>query len=303
MVRRLIAVLIVALLAASCSSSDRLASVNDVDITKGDLFALRPSYEGDASVDSETVRSDLTLLIILEAVKDAAADQYGYEVAEAAIDERIANPPERYAGLFEMEEDADVAEHAVRASAVQSLLRDALVAELAKEDAGSWELMLAEHPEDVTRTCLRHISVATEEEAADVMTRLESGEDFVAVAEEVSTDTTNRGELLATAEGDCLVFYTMVGTEFAHLAATAPVGEPVGPIQAYDEFNILLVEEKLAPSLAELEADPLEWLDPTLTSALYTPWFNDVVRAADIYVSPTVGRWSEDGIGIAPPGE
>jgi len=303
MVRRLIAVLVVALLAASCSTSDRLATVNGDDITKEDLFSLRPSYEGDESVDSETVRSDLTLLIILEAVVDAVAEQYGYEITDAAIDERVASPPERYAQLFDLDEGADVTDDAVRASAVQSILRDVIVAELAEADAGSWEKMLAERPENVTRTCLRHISVATEEEAGDVMARLEAGEDFVTVAAEVSTDTTNFGEVLATAEGDCLVFYTMVSTEFANLAATAPIGEPVGPIEAYDEYNILLVEEKLAPTLAELEAVPLEWLDPTLASALYTPWFNDVVRAADIEVSATVGRWSEDGIGIAPPGE
>ena len=55
--------------------------------------------------------------------------------------------------------------------------------------------------------------------------------------------------------------------------------------------------------MADLEADPMSFFDPDYISALYTPWLNDVVRAADIDVSPTVGRWSEAGVGIAPPGE
>lgn len=305
MIRRLLVVFAIALLAASCSSADRLATVNGEDITKDELLALRPSYEEAEFVSAETIRSDLTLLIILEAVSDAAREQFGFEVAEAQIAERTVNPPSRYEALIgPPERFTDVTAEAIRASVIQTLVRDVVVANLAEIDAGNWDALIAERPEDITRSCVRHISVGSEDEADVVLARLADGEDFATLAGEVSLDQQSPGGLLATATGDCLVWLKRAGLEFARLAATAPLRTAVGPVAANGEYNILFVEERLAPaSVAELASDPMEWLDPDLISSLYTPWFNAVVKATDIDISPTVGRWSEDGLGIAPPGQ
>jgi parvulin-like peptidyl-prolyl isomerase len=304
-VRRLLALAALALLAASCSTADTLASVNGNEITKADLNALRPSYAEGSSLNAEQVRQDLTLLIVLEAVQDAALDQFGYEIAESDIADRLANPPSRYASVIApAEQFADVTEQAIRASAIQSLVRDAVVPELARQELGGFDALITERPEEVTRSCVRHISTATFAEAQTVLERLQAGEDFVAVAAEVSLDQASIDGLIAGADGDCLVWLSRAGREFANLAATAPLNEFAGPVATDNDWNIIRVEERLAPaSTAELEADAMEYFDPDFISALYTPWLNDVVRAANIDVSPTVGRWSEVGIGIAPPGE
>lgn len=303
--RRILILLPLAVLAASCSSSSNLATVNGNEITREDLFALRPSYSETLSLEAEQVRSDLTTLIIVEAVQDAASEQFGYEVTEAEIEERVANPPQRYATVIAPPEQfADTTEENIRSRAIQSLVRDAVVAQLAREDLGSYETVIAERPEEVTRSCVRHISTTSSEAAQEVLARLQDGEDFVALAAEVSTDQASVGGLIAGADGDCLVFLTRAGIEFANLAATAPLGEPVGPVPSSSDWNVILVEERIAPaSAAEWEADTMEFINPDIVSALYTPWFNDAVRLADVDVSPTVGRWSEVGIGIAPPGE
>ncbi|MCP4303937.1 MAG: peptidylprolyl isomerase [bacterium] len=303
--RRLLVVLAVALLAASCSTADTLATVNDNEITKDDLFALRPSYADAGTLTSEQVRQDLTLLIIIEALSDAANEEYGYELTEEAIDERMANPPDRYVTVIAPPEQfEDVTEDAVRASAAQTLLRDAVVPELALVESGGYETLMSERPEEVTRACVRHISTATEAEALAAKERVEAGEDFAAVAAEVSLDQANVGGLLVTQDGDCLVFLSRAGVEFARLAATAPLQTPSGPVDSNGEWNIVVVEDRVGPaSVADLAADPMGFYDPDYISALYTPWLNGVLRTADIDVSPTVGRWSADGIGIAPPGE
>lgn len=303
--RRIAALLVVGMLAASCSSADTLATVNDNEITRSDLSALRPSYSDVSSLNAEQVRQDLTLLIVLEAVQDAARDQFGYEITEADIEDRLENPPARYAAVIgPPEQFTDVTAEAIRASVIQSLVRDAVVPGLAEEEAGGFETLLASRPEEVTRSCVRHISTATFEEAEAVLARLQAGEDFAVVAAEVSLDQTSPGGLIATADGDCMVFLTRIGLEFANLAATAPLNEPVGPVVSADEWNIIVVDDRRAPaSAAELAADPMEFFDPDYISALYTPWLNEVVREAEIDVSPTVGRWSEAGIGIAPPGD
>jgi parvulin-like peptidyl-prolyl isomerase len=303
--RRLLFLLPIAVLAASCSSADTLATANGSEITRADLNALRPSYSDASSLNAEQVRQDLTLLIVLEAVQTAAEEQYGYVITDADIEERMTNPPSRYSAVIAPPDQfADVTSEAIRASAIQSMVRDAVVPELAKEESGGLENLMAERPEYVTRACVRHISTASFEEAEAALGRLQDGEDFVTVAAEVSLDQASVGGLIAGPDGDCLVWLTRAGLGFANLAATAPLNEPAGPVIANDEWSVIVVEERLAPATAaELEMDPMEYFDPDLISALYTPWLNDSVRMATIVVSPTVGRWSEAGIGIAPPGE
>ena len=304
-VRRLGLLLCIALLAASCSSSDTLATINGAEITKAELTALRPSYEDVKSLNAETVRSDLSLLIVMEALETAAEQQFGAVITEDDIEERLANPPERYAQIIAPpDEFADITEEAVRVSARQSLVRDAAVSELAGREPGGFEAMLTQRPQDVTRVCLRHIATSSEGEAIQVMERLEAGEDFEALAAEVSLDQVSPGGLITNENGDCLIWVGRAGDEFAFLAATAPLNEPAGPIVSGEGWDVIVVVDRKGPaSPAELEADPMEFLAPDLTSALYTPWANDAIREAEIEVSPTVGRWSDSGVGIAPPGE
>ncbi len=305
LLRRFLVLLPMVFLAASCSSADTLATVNGNEITRDDLVALRPSYEDGLSLDSEQMRSDLTLLIILEVVRDAAATEFGFEITEADIAERITNPPARYAAVLRPPEQfADVTADAIRAGAIQSLVRDGVVPGLLDADAGGFDAVIADRPEEVIRSCVRHISSATFEEALVVLDRLEAGEDFIAVAAEVSLDQASPGGLISNASGECLNWLTRVGPDFASLAVTAPLNVPMGPVISGSAWDIIRVEDRLGPaSGAELAADVMEFLNPDYISSLYTPWFNDAVRVADIDVSPTVGRWSEAGIGIAPPGE
>jgi parvulin-like peptidyl-prolyl isomerase len=184
------------------------------------------------------------------------------------------------------------------------LIRDAVVPELAAMEPGGFEAMLTQTPQDVTRVCVRHIATASVGEATQVLERLQAGEDFEAVAAEVSLDQVSPGGLITNDDGDCLIWVGRAGEDFAYLAATAPLNEPAGPVASGDGWDVIEVVDRKGPaSLAELEADPMEFLAPDLISALYTPWANDSVREASIDVSPTVGRWSEAGIGIAPPGE
>ena len=303
LLRRLVLVIPIALLAAACSSADTLATVNGSEITKTDLTALRQSYAEPTTADAETLRSDLGLLVVLEALRTTASDQFGSEIAEADIAERLTNPPERYAGVIAPpDEFADITEEAVRASAVQSLVRDAVVTELVAQEPGGFEAILNESPQDVTRACVRHIATGSIDEATEVLERLEAGEDFAAVAAEVSLDQLSPGGLITNENGECLVWFGPAGEDFAYLAATAPLNEPVGPVASGEGWEVIIVTERVAPSLAELTGDPLEYLARDLISALYTPWANAAIRDAAIDVSPTVGRWSETGVGIAPPG-
>jgi parvulin-like peptidyl-prolyl isomerase len=303
-VRRLLLIgAVTALAATACSTSDSLATVNGTEITRDDLLRLRPSYDDAPSVDSERMRDDLTALIVLQAVQDSASEQFGLVFTEEQIDERLANPPARYATLLTgASAEDDLGEYAIRADALNTLLRDAVVPNLLDLDPARVEPLLESSPEEFAKVCVRHIAVATEEEAEAVMDRLAGGEDFLDLVEEVSVDTSPGG--LVSSDGTCPISIASAGVEFSSVAATAALNEPVGPVEANGQWHVILVEERLLPASAqEFIDDPLEWLDGSFVTSLYSEWFNAAVQAAEIEVSPTVGAWAGAANGITPPGE
>ncbi len=81
----------------------------------------------------------------------------------------------------------------------------------------------------------RHILVPTEEEANKVIERLNAGEDFAAIAKELSQDSSNSGN-----GGDLGWFTrdTMV-TPFAHAAFSLKVGEISKPVQTTFGWHVI----------------------------------------------------------------
>ena len=302
MFRRLLIILALALLAASCSSSDVLATVNGEEITKSDLYDLRPAYEEDLTgVTGESLREDVSGLIVLTATRQAAERDFGLVIDDAMIADRLTNPPERYAAILA----PDLADEGTqRNRAVVTLLIDAVGSALIEQEAGGFAALLADRPGAVTRSCVRHIAVATVEEGNDVLARLEQGEDFVTVAAEVSLDQASPEGLIVGPEGDCLTWLNAVGDEFATLAATAELDVPVGPVASGGGFSVLRVEDRIGPSsAAELAADPMAYLDLGVASTVYSGWASETVRMADVSLTPTLGSWSGVGFGISPPTE
>lgn len=86
----------------------------------------------------------------------------------------------------------------------------------------------------------RRIQVETEEQAKDVISRLQKGEEFAALARELSRDTLSKdegGELGWVPRGER-------GKEFDDAAFGAKVGEIVGPIKTGFGYDVIVVDEK-----------------------------------------------------------
>ena len=291
--RRFAVLLPLALLVTSCSSADTLATVNGTAITRDDLNALRPSYSDATSLDAEQIRQDLTLLIILEAV------QQPQPMTLATSSPRPISPivwPTRRIGMRRCwpHPNSLGRHHRGGPSQRHPELGERRGCSRSGGKRCRVRSSLQRASEEVTRACVRHISTASLAEAEDALIRLNGGEDFATLAAEISLDQVSPGGLIAGGTETCLVFLTRAGLEFANLVATVPLNEPAGPVVANDEWNVIVVEERQGPeSVADLAANAMDYLNPDYVSALYTPWLNDAVRAADIDVSPTVGRWSE----------
>ena len=85
----------------------------------------------------------------------------------------------------------------------------------------------------------KHILVENEEEATQVMTRLEKGEDFSDLARECSDCPSGEkgGSLGVFFKGEMV-------PEFEKVAFTAPLDEVQGPVQTEFGYHLILVEER-----------------------------------------------------------
>lgn len=305
MFRRLLAILAIVLLATSCSSSNTLATVNGTEITKDDLYSIYPDYENATVTDftGEQLRQAVTDLIVLETSLQAASDEFAVSIDDAKIAERLVNPPKRYVSLLAQDGAGEGTTGVQRQRAVVSLLLDEVSPLLVEAGLDGWAGVLESHPEYVTRACVRHINVATEDEANQVLARLDDGEDFAALAGELSQDTASEGGLLVGGDGDCLSSWATLDEDLARMVSTAEMNVPLGPVQFGSGYSVIRIEDRAEPTVDELNADPMQYLDLNIATDYYYSWASDVLRTTDIEVSPALGTWSSVGFGISPPPE
>ena len=133
-------------------------------------------------------------------------------------------------------------------------LRDIFEVELLKEKL--IEVISVELEPVKDEVWARHILVETEEEALDVLSKLDDGGDFHELAAEYSTDESNREE------GGNLGWFdkdTMV-TEFSEVAFNLEEGEISDPVETTYGFHIIQVLGKRESQIpeAEFEGDKLD---------------------------------------------
>lgn len=185
----------------------QLAEAQGVEVTDADVQAKLDAYVGQA----ETIVGGATQAeATAEATEEPAPDRLSAMLAEA-------------------QERVGVSEATIRAFFRGQALRDAWMDQVNGPFPTEWPVITA-----------RHILVATEEEANDVLARLEAGEDFAALAEELSIDTAtgqNGGAL------EPAVPETYVGP-FADAIRDAEVGAVVGPVQSEFGYHIIEVTDR-----------------------------------------------------------
>ncbi len=109
---------------------------------------------------------------------------------------------------------------------------------------------------DKPQVKLRHIVVATEPEAKDVLARLEKGEDFAALAKSVSKDTRSSSK-----GGDLGWIQKHQNPQIGEAAFAAEVGKVQGPLQSRLGYHVFEVVEKR-------DSTPLEEVRPAAEKQL-----------------------------------
>lgn len=149
--------------------------------------------------------------------------------------------------------------------------------------------------EDVEMRQVRHILVADEATAEEAVERIEDGEDFGTVAEELSSDTQSAqqgGELPLAQRGSYV-------PAFDEATWDAEIGELVGPVETEYGFHVLEVIEEEAVAASELDDQQLSRLVDEELAELVGEAFDD----AEVSVDESFGEWDPESRNVVAPEE
>jgi peptidyl-prolyl cis-trans isomerase C len=288
-------VLVLALVAGACSdtSGEVIATIDgDSEVTVGDVAEL---FESDSLPIDSGLRDAIFAVVARQILLDGLAADFGIELDTARVDEVYADliAQMEAAGMTPAESLGvpDAGTGMIRFNAEIGVIRQQVTEGLATDPGFVTEYF--SDPAAYTTVCARHILVDTEEAATAVLERLEGGEEFAAVAAEVSLDS-------PTGELGCSPASRYV-TEFAEATLTADVGVYTGPVQTTFGYHVLVVDERTAPTDEEIAADPLSFLTDADLNIIWSEWLNDTIGVAEVELDPRYGTWSD--VGIVPPDE
>ena len=287
---------------AACGSAGGVATVDGEPVTFDEVAALIPS-EGD-TVDTELFARSLMLVISEKVIRAEAQSQFGVVITEADITAKVA---ELVLQSGETEEailtNYNLTVAWLRSFGTQQLLADRVIAALvADQPVPSEEELRARYeamlPSITTQVCSSHILLNSPEEAQATLVRAEAGEDFAALAMELSTGPSGPdGGDLGCASPDSYV------PEFAAAVREAESGVPVGPVETQFGWHVILVSDRLAPAFEEVREQIVAELSTAGSEQLWVTWITDVLTAADVEVEAEYGTWTTTPApNVLPPG-
>ncbi len=287
----LVLLFVFALIATACSGSGgTVATVNGTPITLSDIEALSPSG---ATVEVGAFNDNLRNLIVEQAVIQAAQQQWGVVIDEAAISARY----DELVGTIEGDVDTYLADNNITAEtlrhvAIQRLLGAAIDEQLSAQvgpvSDADLQVAYAAAKQSQSNVCAHHILVDTEDAANAVIDRIDAGELFEDVATEVSTDTGSGSQ-----GGDlgCNAPSAYVPT-FADAVLAAPVGEVYGPVQSDFGYHVIRVDSREVPSFDDLKAQLEDQVKQQQGATLFSDWITTTLDAATIEVAAKYGTWA-----------
>ena len=234
---------------AGCGSkvpAGTVATVNGVAISQEELDAnfnqfmqMYEAYGVDTSDETLQInlRNSLLESLIVQELIVQEAENREITVSDEDVNAYIQSVKDSYG-------DADayvkvLEENGYTEASYAEAVREQMVIELFRDD-------LVNHPEVVDVAKARHILVATEEEALDVIAQLDKGADFAALAQDISTD------MGSAVDGGDLGYFALNGdttskmvTEFSDAVRAQEIGvHSSAPVQSQFGYHIILVEDR-----------------------------------------------------------
>ena len=287
-------------------STSVAATVDDTEITVGDVESLIDS--GGATVAVDQFAQYLAFAIQWNILFAAAEADYDVTVSEEDVTAEADRLFNELGSGDETRADflssRGVTEGFLVKIAEQSLIdqriREILVDEAAAPTPEEVDQARADAAVSLTEACVSHILVETEEEATEVMSRLENGEEFADLATELSTDTgsaASGGELGCSTPADYV-------ESFKEAVLDAPVGDVYPePVESQFGYHVIVVTERTEPAGEDLPTDE-ELMASVIEGAVVgdvEEWFFSSMEAAEVTVAEEYGTWTPVPPSVTPP--
>jgi parvulin-like peptidyl-prolyl isomerase len=281
----ILAFLALAIVACGGAGGEVAATVDGTDITVGEVEANINSQEGTISKDqfAQFLSVEIQWAILSRAIDERFDLEFGDDEIRAEADAIYELFKTGEQTREEFLDEREITEEFLNTIAVQRLydraIREQFTAEVADLSAEEIEAAIEEASTELFEVCVSHILVASEEEAQEVLTRLEAGEEFADVAGEVSSDTGS------AQQGGVLPCGAPAGfvAPFAEATLAAPIGE-VYPevVETQFGYHVILVTERTDPT------------DEEIGDVLTSQWLLDEIREADVIVEERFGIWQTE---------
>ena len=152
-----------------------------------------------------------------------------------------------------------------------------------------------EHKADFSLNCVAHILVRSKADADAALARLKGGEDFAAVAREVSQD---KGSAPKGGDLDCNPKGAFV-PEFDAVASEQPIGKLSDPVQTQYGFHIILVKDRKDVPFETAKQQIRASLNAE-SQAAYRQFLRDALTSARITVDKRYGTFGPPAPGQVP---
>lgn len=200
----------------------------------------------DGRTMEETIKEDTLEKLIVERLIAMESKKNGIEITEEELKEplqeyiNLLGGQEQYEKFLEKNKiSKEYFEDSIRKELLYKKHRDNFIDNTTVSDKEAKEYFEA-NVENLTQVKAKHILLKTEEEGKTVLNRIEAGEDFSKLAEELSADKTS-----ATVGGDLGYFGKghMIA-EFEEAAFDLNVGETSGLVKTEVGYHIIYLEDK-----------------------------------------------------------
>jgi parvulin-like peptidyl-prolyl isomerase len=285
------------------SEGEQAASVNGETITVQQVqdryqAMTQGSQLSQQVYDNPAMQDQLKAQILSQLIQvqllRQGADELGVEVGDAEIDEQRYRIEQRLSGqgtsLQDEMERQGMSEEDLRQELEALALQDAVAADLASGDDITDEEVRTYFEENTAQfhtAQVRLLTTGSEEDAQQALQRLQDGDDFATVSEELGSgrSTTEAQELTkASLEQSTPELASAVFEE-------AEVGGFAGPVQAQQQWYVVEVQQRTEPELSEVEGQIREQLSNQQQSTQLDQWLTEQAQQADVTVAERYGTW------------